>query len=288
MGTGVVAAAPAQYSLSTGWIAASIVVVAFAIAYPLALAITARRKLRVSWRYFGWGALIFFLFQLVTRVPAVTVAQAALAPRLQASKPLLFAWLALLAITAGLFEEWGRYVGYRWLMRREEKTWSKAVMYGLGHGGLESFVLVGGLTLLTLVNLIALSALGPALVPAAQQAAVAKEFAAIHAQPGWLPLLAAWERLWTLPIQVALSVIVLQAFRRGGLRWVWLAVLAHTVVDGTTVFAQQLLPKGTGTLLLIEGMVALFGLAALWTIWSLRDAPKREAPIEQPAAQVAG
>lgn len=75
--------------------------------------------------------------------------------------------------------------------------------------------------------------------------------------------------------------------RRGGLRWVWLAVLAHAVVDGTTVFAQQVIPKGVGTSLLIEGIVALFGLAALWTIWTLRGAPKREAPKEQPAAQVA-
>src|SRR5689334_5926286 len=41
------------------------------------------------------------------------------------------------AVTAGLFEEVGRYVGYRFFMRREPKTWSKAVMFGLGHEGLD-------------------------------------------------------------------------------------------------------------------------------------------------------
>src|SRR5215467_9912701 len=49
---------------------------------------------------------------------------------------LLFAW----ALSSGLFEEVGRYVGYRVFMGREEKTWSKAVMYGIGHGGAETIL----------------------------------------------------------------------------------------------------------------------------------------------------
>jgi hypothetical protein len=32
------------------------------------------------------------------------------------------------ALTAGLFEEVGRYLGYGIFMRNEEKTWNKAVM----------------------------------------------------------------------------------------------------------------------------------------------------------------
>jgi uncharacterized membrane protein YhfC len=37
-------------------------------------------------------------------------------------------------------------------MCREPRTWSKAVAYGIGHGGIES-ALIGGLMLLALVNL---------------------------------------------------------------------------------------------------------------------------------------
>src|SRR5690242_19822700 len=138
--------------INSGWLINATIAAAFVILYPIALAIIAHRRLKVSWRYFGYGALIFFLFQIITRVPLVIWLQARLAPQLQASVTLRIAWLVGLALTAGLVEEIGRYVGYRWLMRREEKTWSKAVMYGIGHGGLESMLLVGGQLLLAIFN----------------------------------------------------------------------------------------------------------------------------------------
>ena len=258
--------------LNPGWIAALAVAIAFDILYPLVLAIIARRRLNVSWKYFAYGALIFFVFQLISRAPLVQVIQGAIAPQLRASSTLLYTWFIILALTAGLFEEVGRYVGYRWLMRREEKTWNKAVMYGLGHGGLESMLLVGGLAILTLINLIVLSSINLNLLPVSQRVQVVQQVAAINAQPVWFPLLGAWERLWTIPVQVALSVIVLQVFRRNNIGWLWLAILAHTVVDGVTVIMNQALGPGkVSTSLLVELIVAIFGIIALLVIWTLRD-----------------
>jgi hypothetical protein len=43
-----------------------------------------RARLCVGWRYFWLGALTFFLFQMVTRVPLVHVAQTHTRPRLHA------------------------------------------------------------------------------------------------------------------------------------------------------------------------------------------------------------
>jgi acetoacetyl-CoA synthetase len=43
--------------------------------------------------------------------------------------------------------------------------------------------------------------------------------------------LAAFERLWTLPIQVAFSILVLQVFTRRSLVWLWLAIGGHALVD---------------------------------------------------------
>jgi uncharacterized membrane protein YhfC len=53
--------------------------------------------------------------------------------------------------------------------------------------------------------------------------------------------LSACERLWTAPIQVALSVIVLQVLRRGRLIWLLWTVPGHAVVDLVAVGLQQLL-----------------------------------------------
>ncbi|HEU5101844.1 MAG TPA: hypothetical protein VFU22_22640, partial [Roseiflexaceae bacterium] len=54
--------------ISNGWIAAGIAAIVFDILYPLALGLYVRTRLGVSWRYFGYGALIFVLFQLISRV----------------------------------------------------------------------------------------------------------------------------------------------------------------------------------------------------------------------------
>ncbi len=259
--------------VNSGLLAGMAATVVFVVAYPIVLAVVAHRRLHVGWRYLAYGAIVFFIFQLATRVPAVQLIQSAIGEQLKASQTLLWTWLVLLALTAGLFEEVGRYIGYRVFMRREEKTWSKAIMYGLGHGGLESIVLVGGLTLLGLINLWSMASGGLAQLPEDQKALAAQQIATLNSQPGWAALLSAWERLWTLPIQVAFSVIVLQVFRRGKLIWLLWAVLGHAFVDLVAVGLQQVFGPGLGSSLVIEGVVAVFGLTAVWIIWHLRDVP---------------
>jgi uncharacterized membrane protein YhfC len=74
-----------EFQISSAFIAATGLAVLFQIFYPIGLAIVARRRLKVGWRYFGYGALIFLLFQLVTRIPLVQVVQGAIAPQLASS-----------------------------------------------------------------------------------------------------------------------------------------------------------------------------------------------------------
>ena len=246
----------------------------FAIAYPLVLAAVTHRRLGVRWKIFAYGALIFFLSQLISRIPAVAVIGALLSNWLKASQSHVIIWLIALAISAGLFEEIGRYIGYTWLMGTQEKTWSTAIMYGLGHGGLESIALVGLSQLATLANLVILSSQSLNTLPDNQRALAMSQLAAIAAQPVWIPLLGAWERLWTIPLQVCFSVIVLQVFRRDIMHWLWIAVAAHALVDGVAVILPQAIGPGQiRTFLVIEGIVALFGIVAIWVIFRLRDDP---------------
>ncbi len=276
---------PANLTPSSGYIIVSALSVAFMILYPLVLGLFIHRTLAAPWRWFLYGAGIFFLFQMVTRVPAIQVIQAMIAPKLQGSRPLLWGWLVVLALSAGLFEEVGRYVGYRVLFRQDEKSWRSAVMYGAGHGGIESMLLVGGLALVSLVNLIALMQGGLGQVPAEQRGLAVAQLRAIVAQPIWFPLLGAWERLWTLPSHIAFSVIVVQVFRRGSFLWLWLAVALHTVLDFGAVALLQVLGQSLRTALMQEGCVALFGLLALVAIWILRDR-ESELPKATPFVEV--
>lgn len=273
-----------------GWyLAAMAATVLFNSIAPLVVWAIAQQRLRIGWRYIGYGALIFFLFQLITRVPLVQVIQSAIGPQLQASRPLLFGWLAILSLTAGLFEEIGRYVGYRWLMGREEKTWAKGVLYGLGHGGFEAMVLVGGLGLLGLINLAALSTMNLDTLPLTpeQRATVEQQIGAIAAQPAWLPFLAAWERIWSMVFHVSMSVLVLQVFLRKRLAWLGLAILAHTLFNLIAIGAPIALGlSGTQAALLPEAIITLGGLGALWLIWKLRPAALPLQESNEPGVQV--
>jgi uncharacterized membrane protein YhfC len=264
-------------SIPTGYLVALGVAALLNIAIPVVLAVVVRRRLGLSWRYIAYGALIFTLFQLVTRVPAVFALQGVVGPALAGSRPLQIAWLAGLALSAGLFEEVGRYIGYRWLMRGEEKTWPKGVLYGLGHGGIEAVVLVAGLQLIALVNLVVLSTLNLDTLglSEAQRAQVEQQVAAVAAMPAWMPLLGVWERIWSIAFHVAMSVVVLQGFRRPGgpLVWVALAVALHFLINFVGAGAPLLFGvSGTEGALVSEGIIALFGLASLLLIWRLRPA----------------
>jgi len=276
-------------ALNSGFVIATAASIVFVIVYPIVLAVVAHRRLHTGWRYVGYGALVFFVFQLITRVPAVQLIQAAIAPQLKESPVLMWTWLVVLAVSAGVFEEGGRYIGYRVFMRREDKTWSKAVMFGIGHGGLESVVLVGGLMVLALFSLWSVANGGLAQLPEDQRALATQQLQTLNEQPGWVALLGAWERLCTLPVQIAFSVVVLQVFRRGNLVWLLWAVLGHALVDLVAVGMQQVLGQGLTTSLLIEAVVGVFGLLAVWIIWRLRDAPIQPVPpvTMQPNAQMA-
>lgn len=272
--------------LSTARIALTVLAIILEIALPLVLAWYVGRRFGVSWRYFGFGALIFAIFQIFTRVPVVLGLQALLGPQLAASKALQWAWLIGLILTSGLFEEVGRYVGYRWLMGKEPKTWSKGVMYGLGHGGIEAIVLVAGGTALGLVNLILLPSVLPSLAEAQQELA-RQQITIVLGQPDWIALVGFYERLWAMAVHVALSLVVLQVFLRNNIRWLWLSISLHALLNSVTVVGMFGLAPST-QILISEIWVTLLGIGALWLILHLRDGGQPESGTASVAEAAGG
>lgn len=65
---------------------------------------------------------------------------------------------------------------------------------------------------------------------------------------------------------------MLQVFRRGSILWLLLAILIHAVFDFVTVALVQLLGSNKiSTNLIVELIIAIFGLIAIWVVWALRD-----------------
>jgi uncharacterized membrane protein YhfC len=214
------------------------------------------------------------VFQVATRIPVIQFAQAAGGAVLRPSSPLFWAWIVFTAFTAGACEEVGRWVGYRWLMRDHERTWPVGVMYGLGHAGLESMLLVAGLSAVSLIGLLSLTAADLAQLSDERRTAVTTQLAILAAQPGWFPLLGAWERACTIVIHVCLSVMVLQVFRRGSIVWLWLAIATHTFVNlVSTGLLTVLGPALTSSAVMTEFIIGLLAIVAGWATWRLRDQP---------------
>jgi uncharacterized membrane protein YhfC len=251
---------------------------------PLALAIFIARRYQARWRFWVFGLLVFLFSQGVTRVPAMIYLQTRPAVAEAVKQPVWF-WTFLLfaAVTAGLFEEGGRWLAFRWIVPASERRWRTALMLGAGHGGLES-IGVGLLVLASLIAYLAVTLLPPQSLAgqASQLEEVRKQFAGLQ---GWEPLLGGWERLGALVMQVALTVLVLQAFLRGP-RWWWYALAAHTLVDFTTVAlmhqAQKVWGWGLGPAsLLTEGLITVYALIGLWLIAVLR--PKSGEKVNRAA-----
>jgi uncharacterized membrane protein YhfC len=238
---------------------------------PLLLAVFLARRFGGRWRYWLCGLLVFLLSQGITRIPAMIYFQTRPVVQAALAEPVWF-WLFLsfAACTAGLFEEGGRWLAFRFAITPAERQWRTALMLGAGHGGLES-IGIGLLTLAGLVRYLVITLLPPETLggSAAQVEEGRKQFAALQ---GWETLLGGWERLGALSIQVALAVLVLQAFLRGR-RWWWYAVAAHTLVDFSTVAVLSLAAKVWGraaAMLVVEGLVTIYALLAFWLIVTLR------------------
>ncbi len=87
------------------------------------------------------GVASFAASQLLLRIPLLGELQNAVWFNMFAmTQPLLCG--VLVAFSAGLFEETGRFVALK-LINRDLLTWENGVIFGLGHGGVEAFCLTG-------------------------------------------------------------------------------------------------------------------------------------------------
>jgi uncharacterized membrane protein YhfC len=188
---------------------------------PVLLALWWHRRTGAPFRALGAGALVFFVSQVVLRLPW----QIPLGRWIQGHREWLIPFLLFSSLTAGLFEETGRWAGYKYLLRTERSR-RVGVMFGLGHGALESILLAGlplaGLLVTWVMAARGLISAGPVLDGLREQTA-ALDF--------WRVQLAALERASAMAVHVGLALIVLQMWIRGGIRWLVLAILLHFAIN---------------------------------------------------------
>ena len=149
------------------------------------------------------------------------------------------------SVMAGLFEETGRLLAMRYVLKKEHGNAHNALMYGAGHGGFEMFVIlsIGMINNLIYSVMINLGQTQTLLEPLdeATRGTLQTAFDALVQIPFWLFALSPVERLAAITAQIGLSVIVWYAAAgkkiKGNL--FILAILLHAILDGVAVLTAK-------------------------------------------------
>ncbi|HOI57789.1 MULTISPECIES: YhfC family glutamic-type intramembrane protease [unclassified Methanoculleus] len=255
-------------------VAAFAVVALLEIIVPLALGYWFVKQFDLSWRVFALGALFFIVVQVV-HAPLVLVTQTPLYLALLPSgtTAALAALAIYLGLMAGLFEEVGRYLVYRYLFGRQKipLTRENGLLFGTGWGGVESMI-VALVVLSGMVSYLLLTGDGGG-IPLPDDPLVRAEIEALRALTplDLLPGLA--ERMMTITLHIAWSLMVLAAVVYGKKTLLVLAILWHAAVDAAAVYLAQ-----TQGILVTEAVVFVFAVIGLvYIFWEWRRMGARAA-----------
>jgi len=212
---------------------------ALSILWPTSIFFICRSRMTLLIRNVLVGAGAFFVFSQVLE-RSLHVYLLKLNPTTAAwfqAHPIGFALYGCLA--AGLFEEVGRVVGMRTLVR-VSGTPGTAVAYGIGHGGLEA-ILIGGLAMVqtfTFAILLNSGRFDATFGSTVSPEAIARMQTSLEQLTLAGLTMGTVERLIALLIQIGLSLVVWRAVEKGWLGLLALAVLCHAVIDFPVALAQ--------------------------------------------------
>lgn len=156
------------------------------------------------------GMIIFFITQVVIRIPIINL----ILPNMDwylnmSSNPWMYS--IFLALTAGLVEEIGRYMAFKYLLKNN-RTYRDGIACGLGHGGIEAILITG----ISCVTVLIGSLIGNDIF---MNISPLEAFAA------------GFERLCAMVIQIGLSMIVLYGVRQKSIKYLFLAIFVHTLIN---------------------------------------------------------
>jgi uncharacterized membrane protein YhfC len=245
------------------------------IAMPVGLAIFLTRKFHLEW-WLWWIGVTTFVLSQVGHIP-FNYGVGLLLNRTgmvywSPTAQLLFN-AVFLGLSAGLFEEGARFLILRF-WAKDARSWRTGVLFGAGHGGAEAIIL-GAVTLygfiqLTTVRNVDLSKL----VPASQLALAQQQVHAYWSMTWYNSLLGALERFFTIPCQIAMAVMVMQVFTRKRIRWLFLAIGYHALLDASAVLNIRYLG-----VYWTEAVVCGFAILSVFLIFALRQPEPQTVPI---------
>lgn len=229
---------------------------------PLILIIYFRKKEKISITAVAVGVLVFMVFQISIRIPLINYLNTnQLFVNLIKSNRI--AYVSFLAVTAGIFEEVGKYIGFKYALRNKLQ-WKNGIALGIGHGGIEAIVLVGTAMVNNILFSLVINVGSYDLVlkkmPEAQALTLKST---LIDTPSYMFLLGGFERLFVIVFQIALSIIVLEGVMRKNNRYLINAIIIHTLVDYIAAFNRNIL--------VTEGIMFVVAIISLKFLYNSKE-----------------
>jgi uncharacterized membrane protein YhfC len=237
------------------------------IVLPIGLTIYFTRTFKQGWRLFWIGAATF-VFSQILHIPFNLLVNPLFNEFGFIALPLTMQKIFIsifLGVSAGLFEELSRYIMFRF-WAKDARSWGSGLLAGAGHGGIEA-IFLGALALYGYIQMLAVRGVDIATLVSPDRVEVAKiQIQAYWSTAWYMTLLGAVERSFAIPLHLACSLLVLQAFIQNKFWWVFIAILFHALADGITVYISQ----SGFSILAIEGIVGFFAVISIGIIFNLR------------------
>lgn len=213
------------------------------IIIPVGLVVFFRKKYQASVKSFFVGCAVMLLFALVLeQIVHMVVLGSAAGVAIQSRT---WAYALYGALMAGVFEETGRFLAMRYVLKKEHKDAHNALMYGAGHGGFEMFVIlsmgmVNNLIYALMINMGQTQTLLASLDDVSKNTLQAA-FDTLIQTPSWQFALSPVERIAAIAAQMGLSVIVWFAAEgeKSRMSFLFLAIALHALLDGVAVVTSR-------------------------------------------------
>ena len=246
---------PADAVVPGSVITAVIIVACAVIGLPVLLAILGRIRLKGTIISALWGVLTFVVFAMILESGINLLVQKYVGDI--TSNIWFYAIYGGLA--AGVFEETGRFVVMKFIMK-DTLNKQNAIMHGIGHGGIESIMLVG----LTYVSNLAISlAINAGEFDSmldglddTMKAQTIEQYSALWTTSAGMFYLAIVERIAAIAFHICMSYIVYRAVKDKNPRYYLLAVGLHFAYDAGMVLLAGVVP-----IVILEVILLVFSAA---------------------------
>ncbi|MBQ6018647.1 MAG: YhfC family intramembrane metalloprotease [Clostridia bacterium] len=250
-------------------------------AIPVALFLYFRLKKRADFPPFLVGCAVMFIFALTLEsLMHQLVLGSAVGETIRNN-----IWLYALygGLAAGVFEETGRFLAFRTVLKKYRGRDINALMYGAGHGGFEAAMVLGvamfgNIALAVLMNAGQLSAMTASL-PAEAVEQLQPTLETLARTEPYTFLVGIVERVFAAALQLSLSVLVWFAAKNRKKVYLYpVAVLIHFAADGIAAVLLNGLHLPTAAVEAAVGATAVLTALLAKRIWKRETAEEPGLP----------